>query len=246
MIAESKKIPGVVVSGRTKDNKSSWTLISSGDKKSLGTKIQAARTRASRRRGGAGAPSLPPVLNTSPTIGHTFRFTNTANSTALAISGALLQGALGVMGTATNSTVRPWATSVRIHKITIWPSAGSNPPIAPGVEWGAVSSTVKDEGKYTGLPYGITEERAMISRPPKKSVCSDWLSLQATGITTLFYITAPAGSIMDISLSYTLANVFVTSNAITTATAVIGTVYYLALDGNSSHNWGPIGLPTTW
>jgi len=201
---------------------------------------------AGRRKGGKGAASLPPILNVTPTLGHTFRFTNSANQVGVAITGAQLQGALGTIGTATNSTVRPWASSVRIHRITIWPSAGSNPPIAPGVEWGAISGALKDEGKYTGLPYGITQEKAIVSKPPKKSLCADWLSLTAMNVTTLFYVTAPAGSILDISVSFTLAAAFVSSASISTATAAIGTIYYLSLDGNSSHIWSPLGLPTTF
>lgn len=205
------------------------------------------RARKSGPRRKAGAPHLPPIINATPTFGHTYRFTvATVNLTDFPVVGADLAGALGTICTVVNSKVQPYISTVRIHRITIWPAANSNPPLKASVEWGAIAGIVKDESKVSGLPSGITEEKVVTAVPPRNSLASDWLNLQSLTGNILFYLSCPAGSIIDIQLTCTLAAAFVTPANITVTTGVVGTAYFLALDkAGGTSNIAPLGLPTT-
>jgi hypothetical protein len=55
---------------------------------------------------------------------------------------------------------------------------------------------------------------------------------------------APTGSIIDVTLSFVLADTGLASTAISAATAVIGTLYYFPLDGTTD-KYLPVSLNTT-
>jgi hypothetical protein len=57
-------------------------------------------------------------------------------------------------------------------------------------------------------------------------------------------LTCPDGSIIDVSISWTLANNIGATSITGITTAVLGSVYYLGLDGTSG-NVVPVGVPTT-
>jgi len=93
------------------------------------------------------------------------------------------------------------------------------------------------------IPEGITTTDAMVFKPPAKSLASFWLG-DVDSATQVFALSTSPGSIVDVSLSFRLCNVY-SSASVAVATAVIGTVYYLALDGPSSNTYVPVGIPTT-
>jgi urea transporter len=52
------------------------------------------------------------------------------------------------------------------------------------------------------------------------------------------------GAVIDLAVDFTLSGQFEAFTQVV-ATAVVGTVYYLALDGPSSNTLVPVGVPTT-
>jgi hypothetical protein len=188
-----------------------------------------------RGKGSATGIDLPKSLNVVPTVKHTFRFLSTSNNVGSVTVGTLL-GALGSIGTSVVQTTN-WNASVRLHSIKVWPPAGSS----SYVEWVTTGGYAKDEIKDSSLPTGVTVSKSLVFTPPKLSFAALW---QANVGNTLFKMYAPTGSIIDVHVSYCPVGSFAT-NSNTVATAVLGVIYYLYLDGSSTHYFQPVALPTT-
>lgn len=196
--------------------------------------------RASPKKG---TVSLPPQLMTSPSVGHTYRFTNTS-AAVLPISVGNILGACGVIGTVTNSTVATWASCFQLNKVTVWPASSSTAAEVPELLWAAgESSQIADQALINSIPEGITNSSALVFKPPKKSLSEFWIT-SADSAAVMFRISCPIGSVIDVSLKYRLSNA-IANLGVTVATAVLGTVYYLPLDGPASNAYVPLGVPST-
>jgi hypothetical protein len=193
---------------------------------------------------GGSIPNLPPQLDATPAFRHVYRFQN-SSSTPSAVTVLDLFGAAGTIGTVTNSTVTAWTSSLKLKKVVVWPSIiSSSAPVPTELTWGiGESGQVPDSAVIDSLPEGITSTKAMSFVPPQNSLASFWIS-EADSSAALFTITTSPGSIVDVHLSVRLSNVF-PGSAVTVATAVVGTVYYLALDGPTTNRYVAIGVPTT-
>jgi len=144
------------------------------------------------------------------------------------------------MGTATNTTVTAFNASVKVMKVEILtPPASQGANATCSVEWaGSVNSPDRefsDTSVSTATPAHVS------TTPPAQSLASFW---QTASTGTLFLITAPTGSIIDIVLSLINADGATTATS-TVATAVIGTVYYMSLDPNATHRFTPVSLTST-
>jgi hypothetical protein len=116
---------------------------------------------------------------------------------------------------------------------------------AATISWNSgVSGLNRDSEKSKDVPEGVTSTGKVTFRPPKKSVASDWMAA-SIGTTNIFTMTCNTGTIVDVSAMFTLANQF-TSGTQTIATGTLGSIYYLPLDGASSHEYFPLHLPTTF
>jgi hypothetical protein len=190
--------------------------------------------------------SLPPTLNTTPTLSHVYRFRVTSAVTSQAIHVGDVMGIFGTMTTILNSQVVSWASTFRLKKLVAWPPQNAGADLVY-INWSASASQgfVKDEQKIMTLPDGITVTGSVTAVPPPRSLVSDWISNGISSGSVLFYVTAPAGAIIDVHATYTLVNAL-NNVAVTVATATpLGAVYYLALDGPSSNKIQPFGLPST-
>jgi hypothetical protein len=197
----------------------------------------------SRQRPSRGASSLPPSIQLTPRVKHTYRYSNTA-STVKSVTVADLFGAIGTIGIATNSSVQPWASSFKLATLHVWPASSSSSASNVVVEWAAGSvAQVPDDARDVTLPEGITVSRGLSFTPPPQSLAGFWIT-DTDASSVMFAIQAPVGSVVDLVVHYTLSNVFVPA-PIAAATVSIGTPYYLALDGASSNTYIPLGLPTT-
>jgi hypothetical protein len=76
-------------------------------------------------------------------------------------------------------------------------------------------------------------------------LCGDWVAATATGTLNLFSLSCSTDSIIDVEVEYTLSNQ-IQAASITIATGVLGSIYYLPLDGAASHVYNPLHLPTTF
>jgi hypothetical protein len=191
----------------------------------------------SRRRSAPLLMNVPPSLSLVPTLGHCFRFINTSNA-SVPVTVTTLLGSLGVIGTSVTSTAS-MASSVRISHINVWPPAGGTAL----AEWGYAEGHVKDAIKDSSLPTGITISKMLKFSPPPNLLASFW-SNEVFGAQNILNLICSVGSVVDVHVSYTIAASF-QNVLIPVATAVLGTVYYLALDGPTSNLYVPVGLPTT-
>jgi len=199
--------------------------------------------KGKQRRSG-GPPSLPPQLETVITVSKVFRFLS-SGAFSNNITGQMLAGACGGTCTVTNSAVTCWASSARIHSITIWPSVSLTAPNPEIIWYSPLGSNEKDESKIRTLPSGVTVDRAIKSTPPAGCLVGDWLSLATVGSTALFKMNGiPAASVIDVSLSFTLSNNLIGQD-LGVVTGVLKTFYWLALDGPGTNILRPLGVPTT-
>jgi len=167
---------------------------------------------------------------------HRFRFmANAAGSHAITPTNIL--GACGVIGQVTNTSVAAFASSFRIRAVRVWGFAASASLVR--LIWAGAanspdivrsdSATNVNRSPFCGGP------------PPRQSLASFW---QVAGNGTLFSVVCPVNSIVDIVLDAILGDTL-TATSIATATDVVGTLYYLALDGPAANVLRPVGLPTT-
>lgn len=205
-------------------------------------KTVSARSTSSRAKGEPLRTTLPPNLQTTPNVSHTYRF-QANSSAAVAISMANVLGAIGGICTVANSKVNTWASSFRLKSLHIW-GAPTTSAAKVDVAWSAgESAQVPDEEHDATLPGGIAVTSCLRFEPPARSLAGFWLE-SSDSAATLFTMTVPTGSVVDLRLEYRLSNVFPGVQA-TVAAGTLGTVYYLALDGPSSNTLRPVGLPTT-
>jgi len=208
-----------------------------------GKRPQARGRRKSGKRQ-RGAPTLPPELEMVFMVHKTLRFL-ASGAFSNNITGQMIAGACGGICTITNSSVSCFASSAKIHKITIWPSVSLTAPSPEVIWYSPVTVVEKDESKSRTIPSGVTVDRAVVSRPPRNTLAVDWMNLVSIGTTSLFkLLNVPSASVIDLSLTFTLSNNILSQN-LGVVTGVLTNVYYLALDGPGTNILRPIGVPTT-
>lgn len=186
----------------------------------------------------------PNQIRSNIQFSHTYRFTSTSG-TATAITANSLACAAGTVCVVGNSTVYSLFAAVKMNQISIWsPSATQGAFATCSVEWsstlGNTSTTeVSDTSVSTASPAHL------VTGPPRASLASFWNN-NVNAASTLCTITAPTGSIIDVSVSVILvddniANPFDAS----IATGTLGNFYYLSLDPNATHRYVPVSLTTT-
>ncbi len=188
----------------------------------------------------------PPVLNTTPQLSHVFRFRANAGASNSIQTGFLFQ-ACGCLATTTTS-VQPIANSIKLNKIVLYLPGNMASADTAMVYWNYATSAgfIKEETKTSSLPDGITTEgQPLIFVPPPKSLMSSWLSTQLSSSNTACTIATPAGCIIDLHISYTIQQSQAGYSGVTVASATVGRMYYLPLDGVSANNLRPQGVVTT-
>lgn len=190
------------------------------------------------------AAEKPPQFNSNVYKKHKFRFLATT-----AFSGSIdnlsIIGIAGSIGTVTNSKTVNYNKSYRIRKIECWSPPASQGSVATvSVEWigGSVNSPnkeVSDSSMSVAFPCHL---RAV---PPVGSLAAFWnapVSGQSVNIITLV---CPANTIIDVVLDLIENDQEATNVQNTVATAVIGNIYYLDLDGPASHLLQAVSLNRT-
>jgi hypothetical protein len=172
----------------------------------------------------------------------TLRFAVVGLSSPVNITGARIAGACGGIVTTVNSVLTPWASTARIRSVTIWPAVGAE--TAPEVVWGTpVGAIDKDDAKDRAIPKGVSVDRALVSKPPRGTLCAEWVNLTSVTSSTLLQLfNVDIGGIVDFHVSFTLANT-VSPTSITIGTAALGAIGYMPLDGHSPANYTPVGVP---
>jgi hypothetical protein len=248
--SKEKKAENTVSSVKRYAKSSGWLKIRAPTTKTGKTLLTKKHGKESKRGGSKGL-SLPPPLQVVVSMHHTFRFTVTTavTGTAVAIDGGGVCGALGGICTVVNSVVTCYASSFRIKRISVWPSAvavGTSAP-NPEIVWYSPSNAIeKDSSVQRSLPSGITVCAPVHSRPPRGSLCGDWLNSVVNVTNPLFgFFYVPLGSVIDMECSWTMANNLQAMDR-TVATGILKGPYYLPLDGTTRHGIQPANMPTTF
>lgn len=226
-------------------------VVKSTAERKLVAPLKSSKSRVTRRGRSSkakGLPSLPPTLDAVITSRHTFRFSCTTGFSALQnITGGNLAGAIGGYCTTANATVKTVASSIRVHRVTVWPPQQGSPQNPPEIVWfGPITIMEKDESKERLLPAGVSVTAPVTEKPPGKTLCSDWFAVSSGASQPMFgLLNIAAGAVVDVQLSWTMTNNLLGSTP-AIATGVLGTYYYLYLDGSTSHQLQPVGKPTTF
>jgi len=188
--------------------------------------------------------SAPPLLQTTPSFTQTLRYYATLASVATVTAVDLAQ-ACGIVA-ATSVLGYPIASAVRLKRIRIWPGETALAAAVNqcAVSWSSgVSNFAPDEEVDGSTPDGMSVPRALTFTPPKYALAADWL---ASGLSTgtVFLISSPIGSIVDVDVEIRLSNNIAPYTSLVLVSATAGLTYWMALDGRASKVYVPLGRPT--
>jgi hypothetical protein len=186
----------------------------------------------------------PRQIKSNIVFDHVYRFVS-SSGTATAITVTGLAGASGTMGVATNAVVHTLYESVILRSVEIF-----SPPASQG---SSVTCSILWEGTVNSPEMEVSDTSVSVAKPahvhssaPEKSLGSFWNQIISANNPTLCTIVAPSGSIIDVSLGLILSDEGSASQGISVTTCVGGEIYYLALDGPSTHIYTPVSLNTTF
>jgi hypothetical protein len=188
----------------------------------------------------------PVQLKTNIEIKHQFRYVSSSGNTK-AITDTLLMTAAGVSAQTAvigNSIYQ----SVRVNRIEIWsPPSSQGSAVTCSVLFPSTGTVAQSMAReITDTTVSVAKPAHIVCSPPKESLCAFWQS--GSYGQTLFSLTAPAGSIIDLWLSLVLADGAVATPAQTATLvgATVGNMYYCSLDSSTSAGsvYKPVGLST--
>jgi hypothetical protein len=190
--------------------------------------------------------TLPKQLNTTPAFRQVLRYYVSATTTLQPITVSQLGGACGGIATAA-TTFAPWASSVRLHKLTVYPSPTSSGavPTLTGIVWasGASSGYLPDEEVEATLPSGVTQTHAAVFRPPKGSLAAMWISSQLVGSSNVLALSCVIGSVIEVDISSKMSNNLAAFSTQSPAGKTVGNAYWPPLDGYTTTKFPPLGRP---
>ncbi len=211
--------------------------------------------RRSRRRGNMRAALNSssgrfaiPQYEAEPFLTKTFRFEGTvAPGSPVNITAETILSACGVVGSVTNLDVAQLWASFKIKRLRIWSapasvSANANTITVVWAGAGTVSNTIKIESD-TSISTAVPLYLDLV--PPPESAAAFW-NIESSG--ALFQIEQLGTSsplIVDLTLDLKMNSGGFASHQVGVSTAVVGELYFLALDGPSTNLLVPVALGTT-
>lgn len=200
----------------------------------------------------------PPPFTSSLLVRKRFRFVNGTNSGTYTITACKLGSLISMATLVAGTTVVQFFDSVRVISVELWASSNSsNTPQTVSINYaGSIAGVLGPQFSRSDTSTGMTRVAHVKFRPPRDSQASQWQATDVTGIgtNTLFKITIPNGTTIDVSLELAVPAVVRSSvNNFSVSAGVSSTIYYLALDnaaggsGSSASNLIPadLSLPTT-
>jgi hypothetical protein len=208
-----------------------------------------------RRKGGGGqhrgnAPRLPPEIEAVLAVPFRIRCVSGTTTTAVApniITRKSFASMLGGICTTANTSVRLWASSFRITRITAWPAASGDCFIACVISGTTAEQALqKDSQKVGTLPNGITSTTGGHQyRPKPGTYLSMWQVVNNDETDRLLQYASTSGSVWDFEGVFTLPSGTAATSTVTVTTALLGSIYYLYPDGQTTHDLTVQGLTTT-
>jgi hypothetical protein len=191
------------------------------------------RTRSSPAKN---SPSSPPQFDAAILCSHRFRFIADEPLVDKLITASNLQQLLVACINPTTTTAIPLVSAYKIRRVHIWgPPAADLTPVTVSIEFvQGTGNTGARPSVYSDISVGATRNAHVSAAPPLKSATSQWQNVQQTGgmpsTGAQFILNGPQSSIVDVELSFVLANGETPTPLFPTTGTVLG-VACLSLDG---------------
>ncbi len=187
------------------------------------------------------AEKHPPQLRTNVIVKHRYRFRSNVDGNATVITDSDLVGIAGAVCRTANSVLSYIAASCKVHSVEVWtPPASQGAAATCSLEWSSTDPAPFEEVSDTTV--SVSEPAHIKAVPPQGSSASFWLS--PSGSKNIMTITAPVGSIIDVKCTHVLLDTGAEGGTASVASAALGALYYLPLDGTSD-KYVPVSLTTT-
>jgi hypothetical protein len=216
----------------------------SSRKRSRGTK-----PRYPRKRQRGTNPQFPPSFSPVIHVLHRYRFYNTATESkgsAAIVNQHCINNLLWFAQTTTVG--QAIYASSRLRRVEVWGVPNPTGFTSVAIEWSGANTpniTQSSTGDNVQPPY-------LSMRPPQNSLASFWINPAESGTTNqeLFALSAPLGSICDVTVEHTVLDNdnSETTYALTTVGATAGVIYFNELDsttnalGASAGDWTPVSV----
>jgi hypothetical protein len=200
-----------------------------------------------RKRGKKSAvPKLPPQLSCDSLCHQTLRYVVLSGiGSSVTITNIQCLMACGCTGRVLNTSVTTLFTSMRIHRLTIWPAVSAS-AASPEIVWAnPVGDLERDTSKINSVPKGATVSTVVSQRPPATSQASQWFTYDGSNSFPVFQLrNLNEGAIIDFDVTCSLANNLTAFSYTPLATAALGVLYWMYLDSGTS-KIQTLGRPTT-
>jgi len=160
-------------------------------------------------------------------VNHRYRFTSTS-ATATVVTNSDVVGIIGAMVTVVNTSARLLAGTCKLRSVEVWtPPASQGAAATCSLEW--ASTTFSPNTEVSDTTVSVSEPAHIRAIPPRGSPQSFWMTADGTAMFTL---TAPVGSIIDVSCVHVLNDTGAAGNSYSVgAAATLGVLFYPPLDG---------------
>jgi hypothetical protein len=139
-----------------------------------------------------------------------------------------------------NSIVTNLNNSIKVNQLEMWsPPASQGANVTCSVDWEGFNNSPNRE--FSDTSVSVATPAYVKCPPPPMSLASFW---QLSSGSTLFTLTAPTGTIIDVHVSLILMDGESPVDTAVTSGAQ-GIVYFLSLDPNVTHRYTPVSLTTT-
>lgn len=182
--------------------------------------------RSKRNKSGKGGGNHPPMLRPQYSGSKTIRFQSSNTVAAVLVTAQnLLQ--LTVVALTSTATSRLWS-SVRLRKVEAWCIGAQN---AASEKLSIVGVGAGPQNFVADLSMGV-QPAHVVWRPSAASLASFWYEQGVRETDNLFQISAPASTVIDVSVDWIMdtASGFIAGPVPAGATA--GDIYCATLDGN--------------
>lgn len=176
----------------------------------------------------------PPPFQPEITVGKTLRYQAVSALSATPITSYDLSNLI-VFSTSASTSARLFA-SVKIRKLEIWGAMGQNlSPVTCDIEY--VANNVSFMGSKRELHSDTsmgTRPAHVTASPSSRAVAGQWIECSVGGAVDYARISCPAGSIIDIHVTFVVRSTESAISGPVCSGASVGRVYYVPLTGASS------------
>lgn len=182
----------------------------------------------------------PPQISANIIVGTVLRFIASSASSVAAISNLSLASAMGCIATSATAA-HPMVNAVKITKIELWAMPSTTTATTVAVWFNSNLTPYSSQTEMSDSSTSTAEPAHLRVRPPQRSLAADWIqALAGTASQTIFAVTAPAGSILDVHIAGVLVDGAGQGGpSITLVGATTGGGYYTAADGDGGI-WAPV------